>query len=349
MLLIGGLTSYHKLLGGDKYLELIRDQVETLSKEIDESRYGWLDDYPDQCYPTDVLAAIAVIKRADSLLGTDHSEFINRSIRGFEGNLLDPETGLPPYFANADSGNIDISRGCSNQWAITWAVEIWPETGKKWYENFQNHYWQKHFGAVGFREFLKESGEGDWHIDVDSGPVIAGFGASASSFGMGAARASNRFDNAYPLGAELITANLPLLDGTLLTARYLSNATHAKYTGEASLLFSFTRMPQDTPIFAKDVEMPPIVYFMIALYVLIGIIMVVSGFLTLRQWRKTSSTKVFRFQKVQLIIWLILVVAGFVLLVINDLFYGLLLILLAQLLPKFARPIIKTPGINPGA
>lgn len=340
MLLIGGLTSYHKLMGGDKYLDLIRDQVETLSKELDESRYGLLDDYPNQCYPTDVLAAIAAIKRADSLLGTNHSEFINRSIRGFEGKLLDPQTGLPPYFASAYSGNIDIPRGCSNQWGITWAAEVWPETAKKWYENFEKYYWQKRFGAVGFREFPAEAGEEDWHIDVDSGPVIAGFGASACSFGVGAARASNRFDNAYPLGAEVIAASLPLLDGTLLTARYLSNAAHAKYTGEISLLFSFTRMPQDTPIVAKDVEIPTIVYFILALYVLVGVTMVAAALWALKQWRKTSSKKVFRFQKAQLFIWLALVVAGLALVIINSLFYGLLLILLAQLLPRFARPKI---------
>ena len=341
MLLIGGLTSYHKLLGGDKYLDLIRDQVETLSKELGESRYGLLDDYPDQCYPTDVLAAIAAIKRADALLGTDHSEFINRSIRGFEGKLLDPQTGLPPYFASAYSGNIDISRGCSNQWGITWAAELWPETAKKWYENFEKYYWQRRFGAVGFREFLKNTGEEDWHIDVDSGPVIAGFGASACSFGVGVARANNRFDNAYPLGAEVITASLPLLDGTLLTARYLSNAAHAKYTGEACLLFSFTRMPQGEPIVAQETRLPAIVYWMLALYMLVGVTMVAAAIMMLKNWQKNLSKKVFRFQKAQLIIWAALVVAGFVLVILNNLFYGLLLILIAQLLPRFTRITIK--------
>jgi hypothetical protein len=62
MLLINALTSYQKLLGDEKYTPLLRDQVESLSKEIDESPLGLLDDYPEQCYPTDVVAAIAAIR-----------------------------------------------------------------------------------------------------------------------------------------------------------------------------------------------------------------------------------------------------------------------------------------------
>jgi len=336
-LLIGGLTSYHNLLGGNKYLDLIRDQVETLSKEIDESPRGLLDDYPAQCYPTDVAAAIAAIKRADSLLGTDHSEFIKRSIRAFEGNLLDPVTGLPPYFADAQGGMIDDSRGCSNQWGITWATQLWPDTAKEWYNNFEKFYWQRRYGMVGFREFLKDAKEGEWHIDVDSGPVVAGFGVSASSFGLGAARASNRFDHAYPLGAEIIAGALPLAEGTLLTARYLSNAAHAKYVGEASLLFSFTRMPQDKPVVAHDVNLPPIVYWLLGLYMFIGVTVVAAALRALKLWRKQLSKKAYRFEQPQLVLWIVLIVGGIALAIRADLFYGLLLIMVAQFLPRFAQ------------
>ena len=333
ILLIGGLTSYHKLSGGDKYIPLIKDQVETLSEELDKSHYGLLDDYPNQCYPTDIAAAIAAVKRADSLLGTDHSEFITRSIRGFQGGLLDPETGLPPYFASATSGNIDISRGCSNQWGVTWASEIWPETADRWFDNFVKYYWQEKYGFAGFREFLKDSKTSDWHMDVDSGPVVAGFGVSACSFGIGAARANNRFNNAYQLGAEVIAASMPLADGTLATARYLSNAAHAKYVGEASLLFSFTRMPKNNPV-AAGVHLPVIVYWMIGIYIVIGFIMVLTGLSSLRQWNKKLSKKIYRFEKAQLVVWAVLIIAGMIFIFETELFYGLLLILAAQFLPK---------------
>ena len=357
MLLIGGLTSYHKLLGGDKYLELIRDQVETLSKELDESKYGLLDDYPGQCYPTDVTAAIATIKRADSLLGTDHSHFINRSIRGFQGELLDPPTGLSPYFADAISGNIDIARGCSNQWGATWAAELWPETAKQWYDNFDKYFWQQKWGAVGFREFRKGAPEArDWHMDVDAGPVIAGFGISACSFGMGAARANNRFDHAWPLGAEVLAGTWPLPDGTLLAARYLSNAAHAKYVGEACLLFSFTRMPQNEPIIPNNGHIPAIAYLMLAFYPVAGLILTAATIQSLKKWQRTTSKLSFRFEQIQVTIWVLLIVTGIVLIIFVDLFLGLLPIFAAQLLPRFAKKMNvcadehagATPGVTGG-
>lgn len=97
MLLISALTSYQELLGNAKYEELLRGQVESLAKELDESPYGLLDDYPGQCYPVDIVPAIAAIRRADAVLGTDHSQFIARAIRGFQDERLDRHTGLPAY------------------------------------------------------------------------------------------------------------------------------------------------------------------------------------------------------------------------------------------------------------
>ena len=42
MLLIGGLTSYQKLTDDGKYLPLVKEQVETLVRALEESRFGFL-------------------------------------------------------------------------------------------------------------------------------------------------------------------------------------------------------------------------------------------------------------------------------------------------------------------
>jgi hypothetical protein len=103
MLVIAALTSHAKLTGSDEHLDTLRDQVEGLSSELDASPHGLLDDYPDQCYPGDVLTAIACIRRADDVLGADHSDFGHRAVRGFEGGALD-ERGLVPYAAVSRTG-----------------------------------------------------------------------------------------------------------------------------------------------------------------------------------------------------------------------------------------------------
>ncbi len=82
MLLISALTSYQKLLGDTRYEAPLRRQVESLAQELEDSPHGLLDDYPGQCYPIDIVPAIAAIRRADAVLGTDHSQFVARAVRG---------------------------------------------------------------------------------------------------------------------------------------------------------------------------------------------------------------------------------------------------------------------------
>ncbi len=125
MLLINGLTSYQDLTGKDTYQLLLQDQVETLSQEIDESPYGLLDDYPGQCYPIDLLPAIAGIRRADAVLGTDHSAFVSRALRAFEGARLDPATGLPTYIADSSTGQgFGSARGVALSFMLAQAPDL---------------------------------------------------------------------------------------------------------------------------------------------------------------------------------------------------------------------------------
>jgi len=337
MLLIGGMTSYHKLLGGEKYLGFLRDQVEGLSKELDESRYGLLDDYPGQCYPTDVVAAIACIKRADEVLGTNHTEFVERAVRGFEGDLVD-WTGLPPYGANSRTGVISIARGCSSQWMTIWAPELWPERASEWYESFEKHFWQRRWTAAGFREFPKGTGNSEWYMDVDSGPVGGGYGAAASAFGIGAARANGRFDHAYPLSIEVLLACWPLPNGTLFVARFLSNAAHAQYLGEAGLLYALTRMPIEGFEVTEPGRLPVFVYLALCLYLGTGIFFILAAAVCIKRLhRQASQAMKIPFEKVQLVAWLALVIGGLVMMVLCHLVTGLLIILFAQFLPRHFR------------
>ena len=134
MLVISALTSHARLTGDKEYLPVLRDQVDSLSAELEASRWGLLDDYPGECYPGDVLTAIAMIHKADQVLGTDHSAFVSRAKRGFQGKALDYR-GLVPYFAIAPLGEpLDSSRGCGNSYVSLFSPEIWPEPARKWYD-----------------------------------------------------------------------------------------------------------------------------------------------------------------------------------------------------------------------
>ncbi len=295
MLLISGLTSYQKLLGDDSYQQLLSDQVESLADELDRSPYGLLDDYPGQCYPIDILPAIAAIRRADEVLGTDHSEFALRAVRAFEGARLDKKTGLPAYIADSETGiGYGPARGVGISFMLIWSPELWPQTANQWYINYDKYYWQQGRGAVGVREFPRDSSlpYAEWFLlDVDAGPVMAGYGTAASAFGIGAARVNGRLDQAYPLSAEALVASWPLPDGTLLIPRLLSNISDAPYVGETILLFTLTRTPIADRVVTSQSGIPFAVYFGIVLYLAVGMVFVGTSLVSIHHWQKHIKTK----------------------------------------------------------
>jgi hypothetical protein len=243
MLLISALTSYQKLSGDAKYEDLLRRQVESLAKELDESPYGLHDDYPGQCYPVDIVPALAAIRRADPVLGTDHAEFVARAIRGFQDSRLDQHTGLPAYVVDSKTGHArDSARGVGLSFMLIWASELWPETARDWYGKYEEQFWQQGTWLAGFREYPRDVKLG-WLTmnDVDAGPVVGGYGVAASAFGIGAARVMGHADQARRLAAEGLAMSWPLPDGTLLVPRLLSSISDAPYLGEAATLFALTR------------------------------------------------------------------------------------------------------------
>jgi hypothetical protein len=337
MLLISGLTSYQKLTNDDKYESLLREQTESLAQELDQSPYGLLDDYPGQCYPVDILPAIAAIHRADAVLGTDHSQFVERAVRAFRGDAVDELTGLPAYMADSHTGQgYGPARGVGIAFMLIWAPQLWPETAQEWFAKYDHHFWQREWATAGFREFSRELSYGDWFIDVDAGPVMNGYGTAASAFGIGTARTYGRFDQAYPLSAEALAASWPLPDGTRLAPRMFSNLSDAPYVGETALLFSLTRPPLVEGGAASDGFIPASVYFGILFYLVCGVLLAWRAVLLLKRWRKSADNPIPQ-PKLQLFLWIALFVSGMVTLIFFNAAIGILLLLLMQTLPTRAK------------
>jgi hypothetical protein len=244
MLVIAALTTREKLLHDGAHMDLLRDQVESFAKELDASSSGLLDDYPGECYSGDVMAALMCIKRADTVLGTDHSEFLNRAVRGFTGRNATRHQ-LPPYAANANSGRPESdARGCANSYQCLTSPELWPAQAKRWYALYDKFFWQERMAAAGYREYPNDATNSGWTMDVDAGPVVDGYGVAASAFGIGAARKNGRFDRAYPLSTEMLATIVELPNGALAVPRLLSNFSDAPLLGEAGILWQLSIQPQ---------------------------------------------------------------------------------------------------------
>ncbi|MGC4000537.1 MAG: hypothetical protein QM767_25055 [Anaeromyxobacter sp.] len=268
-LVIWALTSHARLTGSAEHLALLREQAEGLAGELEASPHGLLDDYPGQCFPADVMTAVFAIREADRVLGTDHSAFVERERRAFQGKALD-DRALIPYCASASKGiAAHDARGSTSGSASIYAPALYPELARGWYEGNRQHLWQQRWGAVAFREFYRETPDREWYWDVDAGPVLGGHGFAASAFGLAAARANGRLDDAYPLTLELIAVSWPLPDGSLAVPRLISDATDAPLAGEAGILFMLTR-PEPRVVKVAEGGVPPFVWAALACYLVPG-------------------------------------------------------------------------------
>jgi hypothetical protein len=346
MLVISALTSHARLTEDTQYLPLLKDQVESLSAELDASRHGLLDDYPGECYPGDVVTAIAMIRKADRVLGTDHSDFARRALRGFQTKGLDPR-GLVPYAAHAVSGEpLGPSRGCGNSYVSLFSPEIWPEQAREWYDRYTSLFWQEVWTAVGFREFPRDMNGYDWLFDVDAGPVLKGYGFAACAFGVGAARVNGHFEHAVPLTAEMYAVSCPLPDGTLLVPRLLSNATDAPFLGEAAILFNLTRLPAAGFSVQTGGSLPAFTWIILVLQSVAGLVVVGSSVLAIRRWCRRTHPVVIPLARLQMVLWVALGLGSAALLLVGYAWWAAAALVCAQLLPRLRR---QKPAIAPSA
>ena len=241
-LLIAGLTSHEALVHDGKDLPLLQDQVETLIAALDGSPLGVLNDYPGECYPIDVIAALGFLQRADVVLGSDHPAFFRRALRGFTATNADA-LGLPRFRVELPSGReVQPSRGIGTSWSLAFSPTLWPAEGREWYAKYERSFWQDHGWAAGFREYERGT-QAEWTFEIDAGPVLDGFGTAASAFGIAAARRNGRFDHAWLLSTELSAAGWTLPGETMLLPRAFSHAADAPFLGEAAIVHFLTVQP----------------------------------------------------------------------------------------------------------
>jgi hypothetical protein len=337
MMLISALVSHHELTGSDEHAALLRTQIDTLADEIARSPYGLLDDYPGQCFPTDVLSAIASIRRADRVLGTDHAAFSAQARRAFQGCWLD-EAGLVPYAAESRlQCGAGVSRGSSNSFASLRAPFLWPDLAATWYERYRANFWGERDGMAGFREFRAGSMASDWYFDVDSGPVVAGLGMAATAFGTGAARVNGHLDDARPLTLEMLALSWPLMNGTLVMPRAFSNAVDAPYLGEAAILYILTRTPAPATTIHAGGSAPAIVYAATSLYFAAGLFLVMVALLQARDRLRQISRQSPRRPRLQIATWVALLGGGLVSFATGHIAVMLAFYLFMGFLPRAAR------------
>lgn len=190
-----------------------------------------------------------------------------------------------------ERAQVQPSRGIGTSWIAVFAPDLWPDRAARWYDTYEQWFWQERGWASGFREFARGRDRLEWQVEVDAGPVLDGFGTSGSAFGIAAARRNGRLDHAYTLSSQLAAASWTLPDGTALAPRVLSHATAAPYLGEAAIMyFHAVQSAEGVPIVTGG-HAPGLAYFGFVVYFGVTAFVVAGVAMALRRLIRHASIR----------------------------------------------------------
>lgn len=173
------LAARRALAERETFKPLLQERVRFITDGLRQHRL--LESYPDECWMFDHVVALAAVRLADRLDGTDHSNLIRDWLAFAKSRLVDPRTGLLITSFTTDGTPLDGPEG-SSIWLVAHELQtLDPAWARDQYERARHELGQVTCGFGSAREWPAA-----WPgpEDVDSGPVIPGLNISAGSSGM---------------------------------------------------------------------------------------------------------------------------------------------------------------------
>jgi hypothetical protein len=230
------LASRRLLEEKPEYKPLLTERVNVITDGLKRSPHMVLESYPDECWMFDHCVALAAIKMADHLDGTDHSDLCRDWIAMAKKKLVHLESGLLVSSFTTDGVVMDGPEGCTI-WMVAHLLQPVDEPFAR--DQYQRA--RKELGEVtmgfGYAHEWPKTWTGP--ADIDSGPVIPVLNISPGSSGMAFIGASAFDDEKF----------LSQLAATLDFAAFPSHRKGAlKYrasnqVGDAALLYAATLGP----------------------------------------------------------------------------------------------------------
>lgn len=173
------LLSLHRLLHERSKYDALNDRITAkLLRDIKKSPSMLLYTYPGQIYDVDNCVAIASIALHDRATGSSNREIIDRWIAKCRSDFIDPSTGLL-YQTDGPPG-----RGSGTAFGLYCLSFADMNLSKSLYDALKTNLKGSFAGFGAVREFPGGRGAGD----IDSGPVLLGYGLSATGFSIAGSR-----------------------------------------------------------------------------------------------------------------------------------------------------------------
>ena len=221
------------------YKQPLHDRVETMIRQMRQSPVLCAESYPDECWIFCNTVALAAMRMADALDGTDHAAFLDEWLATAKQELLEPTTGMLISAFEVDGRPAPCGFG--------------PEGTSIWMASHMLQLVDQEFAEDQYQRACKELARSclgfgyscEWpqscvgSMDVDSGPVVPVLRASTSASGLAIMAASAFDDDRFLTGllTSLNVAGFPTeRDGRL---QYMASNP----VGDAVLLYAMVEGP----------------------------------------------------------------------------------------------------------
>ena len=183
------LLGAHRSAVPDSRFTAVHDRITAhLARRLAASRIGLLQTYPGEVYPVDNCAVAASIALHDRVTGTDaNAALLADWRRRLDQRWTDPESGLLFQAVHADDGRpLDAPRASGTTLGV-YLLSFWDaDLSHRLYRPVRANCAAAPLGFGAVREYPprlrgKRGGRG-LRGDIDSGPVVFGFGVSPTGF-----------------------------------------------------------------------------------------------------------------------------------------------------------------------
>jgi hypothetical protein len=201
------LGLYRELNPQNRFAGLNDHISSALEKRLAASAIGVIETYPGERYPVDNAPALASIALHHRATQAGDKARLDLLVQNFRRHAVDPKTGLLYQSLAGDGRPVDRPRGSGTSLAsfflgvgrIPLGRDIFHALNRELAANVAG------FGAI--REYPRGI---DGREDIDSGPIVFGFGCSATGFSIGGARMFGYPDLFHRLWASAVLAGAPI-------------------------------------------------------------------------------------------------------------------------------------------
>jgi len=175
------LLSLYRLLNPEsRYAQLNEDVSKALMRRLERNPILTLETYPNERYPVDNCAVIASIGLYDRATGTDHSVLIKRWVENFKSRYIDKKTGLLIQTVGSKGEALGSPRGSGSTLGLYFLSYADPGFARDMYRAVKKELASTFFKFGVVREYPRGMLSGG--MDIDSGPIVLGYGFSATGF-----------------------------------------------------------------------------------------------------------------------------------------------------------------------